>query len=343
MSIRSRKTDHIFISLRRNVTSQVKTGFADVRFLHRGLPEISLADVDTRCQIWGKTLSLPLLISSMTGGTHRAGKINKRLAIAAQKTGVGLALGSMRIALEIPELAKTFDIRSVAPDILLLANIGAVQLNKGYSLEHCRRLVDMVAADGLILHLNPLHEALQLDGDTDFHLLLRKIELICRGLDVPVIAKEVGWGISAEVARKLVNAGVQAIDVAGAGGTSWSQVEMHRLKRKSDRRVAAAFNDWGIPTVESLRMVKNSLPNTVIIASGGLATGIDIAKSIAMGASMGAMARPFLRPATKSTERISDEIRIIEKQLRIAMFAAGIGNIKQLSKAPLFDKNGHAL
>jgi isopentenyl-diphosphate delta-isomerase len=322
MSIRSRKADHIFISLRKEVISRVKTGFDDIHFLHRGLPEISLAEVDTHCEMWGKTLSLPLLISSMTGGTTQ---------------------GSMRIALEIPELAKTFDIRSVAPDILLLANIGAAQLNKGYSLEHCRRLVDMVAADGLILHLNPLHEALQPDGDTDFRLLLRKIELICRGLKVPVIAKEVGWGISADVARKLVNAGIQAIDVAGAGGTSWSKVEMYRLKRESDRRVAAAFDDWGIPTVESIRMVKNALPNTVIIASGGIVTGIDIAKSIAMGARMAAMARPFLKPATKSTEKIFNEIRIIEKQLRIAMFAAGIKNVKQLSKATLLDKNGRSL
>ncbi len=340
MSIKSRKSDHILISLKKNVVSGVDSGFAKYRFLHQALPEISLDKVNTQLILWGKRLSIPLMISSMTGGTLQAEKINHHLAIAAQETGIGLALGSMRIALEIPDLAKTFKVRSVAPHILLFANLGAVQLNRTYNVEHCKRLVDMVAADGLILHLNPLHEALQPGGDTNFSDILKKIELICKQLNVPVIAKEVGWGISTKVAKQLASAGVSAIDIAGAGGTSWSKVEMFRLKNENERRVATAFDDWGIPTTQSLLMVKKAAPRTVIIASGGLMNGIDLAKCIAMGAKIGGMARAFLKPATISAQKVIDEIRIIEKQLRVAMFAAGIKGLEQLSTTELIEENG---
>jgi isopentenyl-diphosphate delta-isomerase len=339
MSIKTRKTDHIKISLRRDVSSKIQSGFERMRFLHQALPEISLADVDTHAELWGKRLTIPLLISSMTGGTNQAERINKNLAIAAQETGIGLALGSMRIALERPELARTFKVRMVAPDILLFANLGAVQLNKGYTVEHCKRLVGLVEADGLILHLNPLHEALQPDGDTDFRGLLKKIEHICKGLDTPVIVKEVGWGISEKAARLLISAGVKAIDVGGAGGTSWSQVEMFRQRNDSGRRVASAFGNWGIPTVDSLRMAKRAASKIILIASGGLANGIDLAKSIAVGATMGGMAIKFLKPASKSSQDVVEEIKVIEQQLRITMFASGVKDLKQLSGIELIYAN----
>ncbi len=339
MSIKTRKTDHIKISLRKDVSSKIQSGFERIRFLHQALPEISLNEVDTHVELWGKRLAIPLLISSMTGGTSQAEKINKNLAISAQETGIGFALGSMRIALERPDLARTFKVRMVAPNILLFANLGAVQLNKGYTVEHCKRLVDLVEADGLILHLNPLHEALQPEGDTDFHGLLKKIEHICKNLDTPVIIKEVGWGISEKAARLLISAGVRAIDVGGAGGTSWSQVEMFRQRIDRERRVTSAFNTWGIPTIDSLRMVKRAAPQVVLIASGGLKNGIDLAKSIAMGATIGGMAIKFLKPASRSTKDVVEEIRVIEKQLRITMFASGVKDLKQLSGLDLIHEN----
>ncbi|MFN3929561.1 MAG: type 2 isopentenyl-diphosphate Delta-isomerase, partial [Thermoflexus sp.] len=225
--ISQRKADHIRINLEEDVSfGQLTTGFERLRFVHRALPELDLQEVDLSTTFFGKTLKAPLLISSMTGGTEEAGRINRNLAEAAQARGIAMGLGSMRAALERPELLPTFQVRRYAPDILLFANLGAVQLNYGYTVDHCRRAVELVKADALILHLNPLQEALQPEGDTNFAGLLRKIEAVCKALPVPVVVKEVGWGISEEVARLLADAGVAAIDVAGAGGTSWSQVEM---------------------------------------------------------------------------------------------------------------------
>jgi len=225
-------------------------------------------------------------------------------------------------------------VRRVAPDILLLANLGAVQLNYQYSVEDCRRAVDMIEADGLILHLNPLQEALQPEGDTHFMGLLGKIEQVCRQVGVPVVAKEVGWGISEATARRLANAGVSAIDVAGAGGTSWSQVEMYRIQDEHLARVAAAFRDWGIPTADAIQMARRGAPGLLTFASGGLVNGIDIAKCIALGACMGGMAGPFLRAAAdiENVVAIIEEIRL---EIQIAMFATGSANLQQLQQAAL--------
>ncbi len=236
-------------------------------FINEAMPELDLQSVDTSQTLFGKHLSAPLLISSMTGGTQHAGQINQRLAEAAQHKKIALGLGSQRAALEHPEQQATFQVRRYAPDILLFANLGAVQLNYGYGIEHCQRAVDMAQADALFLHLNPLQEALQPEGDTNFSNLLTKIEQVCRVLPVPVIAKEVGWGISAQTARRLANAGIAAIDVAGAGGTSWSQVEMYRMNDPSRARIAAAFRTWGIPTADALRQVHAALPNLLMFAS----------------------------------------------------------------------------
>jgi len=271
----------------------------------------------------------------MTGGTERAREINRRLARAAQAHGVAMGVGSQRAALLRPELADTFRVRDIAPDVLLLANLGAVQLNYGYDVEHCREAVEMIGADALILHLNPLQEAVQPEGNVDFSGLLKKIEMVCETLGVPVIAKEVGWGISEQAARQLAGAGVAAIDVAGGGGTSWSEVEKHRATTPAQRRIAGRFRDWGIPTAESILMAKRGAPGLPIIASGGLRHGIDVAKCIALGASAAGIARPFLKAAAQSDQAADEAVAETIIELRIAMFAAGAGNIKALQQTPL--------
>lgn len=330
-----RKADHIQINLEQDVASALTTGLERLRFDNAALPELDLRAVRTELTFLGKRLAAPLLISSMTGGTEQARQLNLALAQAAQHAGVAMGLGSLRAALEDPSLAPTFQVRRAAPDILLLANLGAVQLNYGYGPDHCRRAVELVEADALVLHLNALQEALQPEGDTNFSSLLSKIEQVCTALPVPVIVKEVGWGISAADARHLVQAGVAAIDVAGAGGTSWSQVEMHRMVDPEQARLAAAFVGWGIPTAEAVRQIRLELPAIPLIASGGLRSGLDLAKGIALGADLGAMAGPFLKAAADSPEAVVRAIAKVVDELRLVMFATGSGNLAALRQARL--------
>jgi len=330
-----RKADHIRINLEEDVRSGLTTGLERYRFVHQALPECNLEDIDSSLSLFGRMLQAPVLISSMTGGTAEAERINRRLALAAQEHGVALGVGSQRAALENPDLARTFQVRREAPDVLLFANLGAVQLNYGYTAAHCRQAVEMIEADALILHLNPLQEALQPEGDTRFAGLLAKIEAVCRALDVPVVVKEVGWGISENTARRLANAGVAAIDVAGAGGTSWSQVEMHRAPTERQRRLAAVFRDWGIPTAESVVAARRGAPDLPIFASGGLRTGLEIAKTIALGATLGGMAGRLLPAAADSAEAASQTLDLIIQELRLTMFAVGAANLTALQRAPL--------
>jgi len=331
----TRKADHIRINLEEDVRSTLTTGLENYRFVHEALPEVNFDDIDLSLSLFGRQLRAPLLISSMTGGTSQAAAINSILAQAAQQAGVAMGLGSQRAGLERPELVETFQVRRVAPDVLLFANLGAVQLNYAYTVEHCRRAVEMIQADALILHLNALQEAVQPEGDTRFAGLLARIEQVCRALDVPVVVKEVGWGISERTARMLASAGVAAIDVAGAGGTSWSQVERYRIQDERLGRVALAFRDWGIPTSESLRMVRAGAADLPVFASGGLRDGIDVAKCIALGATLGGMAGPFLKAAVQSLEATLATLDEIRRELQIAMFAVGAANLQQLSQAPL--------
>jgi len=333
--ISSRKSDHIRINLEEDVHSGLTTGLERYRFIHQALPELNLEDVDLNLKLFGRKLKAPILISSMTGGTEEASAINRTLAEAAQQMGVAMGLGSQRAAIERPELAPTFQVRDLAPDILLLANLGAVQLNYRFGPSECQRAVDMIQADALILHLNALQEAVQPEGDTRFAGLLKKIEAVCKTLPVPVIAKEVGWGISERAARELAQAGVAAIDVAGAGGTSWSQVEMHRAKNDSQRRLAAAFVDWGIPTAEAILNVRRAAPDLIVLASGGLRTGVEIAKCITLGASLGGMAGPFLKAATRSLEDTLLAIAEIRNEIKVCMFAAGAGSLEALGQTAL--------
>lgn len=333
MTHERRKADHIRINLEEDVQfPNLTTGFERYRLVHQALPELDLTAVDTGVELLGKRLRVPLLISSMTGGTAAAAIINRNLAQAAQARGVAMGLGSQRAGLEQVETAYTFRVRDVAPDILLLANLGAVQLNRGYGLEHCRRAVEMIAADALILHLNPLQEALQADGDWDWRGLLNKIAAVCRGLEVPVVVKEVGWGISEKVARWLADAGVAAIDVAGAGGTSWSAVESHRAATEARRRLALAFADWGIPTAEALLQARRGAPGLPLIASGGMRTGLDAAKALALGAAAVGIASPFLKAAAESAEAVVAGIDHFAAELQIAMFCAGAGNVAALAE-----------
>lgn len=336
----ARKDDHIRIALEEDVSFAGTTnGLEAYRFEHCALPELSLDEIDPSTEFLGHRLSYPLLIASMTGGTTQSATFNRILAEAAGAVGIGMGLGSTRVMLENPQVADTFQVRRYAPDILLLANLGAVQLNHGYDAEACRQLVDLTKADGLYLHLNPLQEALQPEGDTEFSGLLRRIEAVCKALPVPVIVKEVGWGLSTSIARRLIEAGVAALEVAGAGGTSWSQVEFHRLGASADREVAESFRNWGIPTAESLVQLRAMAPDLPLIASGGLRTGIEVAKCLALGADVAALAAVLLRAAAASPEALQERISIICRQLTIAMFVTGSAHIGALKTAPLVRRN----
>jgi isopentenyl-diphosphate delta-isomerase len=330
--IDQRKADHIKINLEKDVRSALTTGLEDYHFVHEALPELDLEQVDTSLSLFGKHLSAPILISSMTGGTADAESINLRLAEAAQEMKIAMGVGSQRAAIENLDQAKTFQVRRAAPDILLFANLGAVQLNYGYGLEQCRLAVEMIGADALILHFNPLQEAVQDAGDTNFAGLAAKVEELCKKLEVPIIAKEVGWGISERTAKLLADCGVAAIDVAGAGGTSWSQVEMYRAPDEFTRELAATFVGWGIPTAESILNVKKAAPEMTVFASGGIKDGLDIAKCIALGATLGGMAGQFLKAAAISTKSAIQMMRLTKRQIEVAMFAAGVGTLDELQE-----------
>ncbi len=335
-STESRKVDHIRINLEEDVQfPRMKTGLERFRFMHQALPEMSLTEIDMSLELFGKRLAAPILISSMTGGTEIARAINRNLALGAQAGQIALGLGSQRAAIEDECLVQSYAVRDVAPDILLFANVGAVQLNYGYGPAQCQRAVDMVGADALILHFNVLQEAVQAEGDIDFSGLLKKVETVCAKLPVPVIAKEVGWGFSEQNVKALENAGAAAIDVAGSGGTSWSEVEYHRAPTAFHARVARSFADWGIPTADAVQIARGAAPQLPIFASGGLRDGIDIAKCLALGADLAGLASPFLHAASDSAEAVNELIRELKAQLRIAMLCSASRDLAALRRAEL--------
>ncbi len=309
---------------------QVANGLERYRLRHCCLPELNYAEVDVATDFLGKSLAAPLLISSMTGGTEQAKLINFRLAEIAQYYGLAMGVGSQRVSVENPEVMDTFAIRTVAPDALLFANLGVVQLNYGYGLDECRRVIDAIAADALILHLNPLQEAVQTGGDKNFAGLLDKIATLCDQLPVPVIAKEVGNGISAEMAQKLTVAGVAAIDVAGAGGTSWALVESERAQDARQQRLGQTFADWGIPTAECVTTIRQAAPTLPLIASGGLRNGLDGAKAIALGADLVGLAFPFLQAANESIDALHTLVDVLLAELKTAMFCSGCARLAEL-------------
>lgn len=337
-TIEERKLDHIRIVLEEDVGGKgVTTGFERYRMPHNALPECDLAAVDTRSTFLGKVVQAPLLISSMTGGAPETLRINLALAEAAEHLGIAMGVGSQRAAIVEPRLASTYQVRCVAPHIPLLANLGAVQLNYGFDIEHCRRAVEMIEADALVLHLNPLQEAIQPGGDSNFCGLLSRIERICRALPVPVIVKEVGHGIGAEQARWLSETGVAMIDVAGAGGTSWSEVERFRHHSLHDQRIANTFASWGIPTAEAILQVRAALPSLPLIGSGGIRNGLEVAKALALGADMVGMARAVLAPAVygSGADAVIKELQTCIDELRIAMFCSGCPTIPMLKSIRL--------
>jgi isopentenyl-diphosphate Delta-isomerase len=330
-----RKKEHLEICLdTERVTSSLGTGLEGYRFVHNALPELDIDAIDLSTIFLGKRLRAPIFISSMTGGFDLARKVNRHLAAAAQALGLAMGVGSQRVAIEEPSAAGTFQVRDVAPDILLFGNLGAVQLNYGYTIEECRRAVAMIGADGLILHLNVLQEAVQLEGNRNFKGLGEKIAAVCRDLEVPVIAKEVGNGISVDAALRLARTGVKAIDVAGRGGTSWSAVEAQRAAKRGGQP-DMTFANWGIPTEEALVQVRRALPDIALIASGGIRTGLDIAKSIALGADIAAFGQPLLAAALESSDKVVEFLRGIIHELKVSMLCVGAANLAELRRAPL--------
>ena len=330
-----RKKEHLEICLdTESVTSASGTGLNRYRFVHNALPELDIDEIDLSTTFLGKRLQAPILISSMTGGFDLARKVNRNLAAAAQRLGLAMGVGSQRVAVEEPSAAASFEVRDVAPDILLLGNLGAVQLNYGYTVEQCRRAVSMIGADALILHLNVLQEAVQLEGNRNFKGLGEKIAAVCRDLEVPVIAKEVGNGISVDAATRLQRAGVKALDVAGYGGTSWSAVEAQRAV-KQGKRPDTAIAAWGIPTEEAIVSVRQALPDIQLIASGGVRSGVDIAKAIALGADLGAFGQPLLAAALESSAKVIEFIAGVIHELKVSMLCVGAVDLTALRKAPL--------
>lgn len=335
MSTEARKNRHLDICLADDVASTLDAGFSAVRLRHEALPEIALEDVVLGTRFLGHALQAPLIISSMTGGTERAKDINRNLARAAQAAGVALGLGSIRAAIENPALLATYDVREVAPSLMLFANLGAVQLNYGVSAGDAERAVKAIGANGLYLHFNPLQESLQPHGDTNFRGLLPKIAELTHALDVPVVAKSVGSGIAPSTAQRLFDAGIAAIDVAGAGGTSWARVEGKRSSDPVRSKLAEQFADWGFPTATATRALRNAFPSATIVASGGIRSGVEVAKSLALGADLAGIALPLLEPATRSAQAVSEALSEIIEGLRIAMFATGSRTIAALRAALL--------
>jgi isopentenyl-diphosphate delta-isomerase len=331
-----RKREHIETVLNEDVSAKgITTGFERFFFEHQALPELAIDHVDLATEVFGRRLAAPFLISSMTGGTEPARGINRHLAEAAQSLGIAMGVGSQRAAIERADLSETYRVRRVAPDILLFANLGAVQLNYGYGLDHARRAVEMIEADALFLHLNPLQEAVQAGGDRDWRDLVTKIEKLARTLPAPIVVKEVGNGIRADLARRLADAGVAAIDVAGAGGTSWSEVEAYRQPEPRAQRIAHAFAGWGIPTALALIDAVAAVPHLPVFASGGIRTGIDAAKAIRLGAALVGTAAPILGGAARAAAAVRERMSTMIEELRIAAFCTGSPNLAALRTAPL--------
>ena len=332
----NRKDQHLDVILAGLAAHGLDNGFGDVRFVHEALPDLDHGKIDLGTDFLGRRLKAPLLISSMTGGPARAEAINARLAEAAQHLGIALAVGSQRAALENgeqPGLGMALRLR--APDTPILANIGAAQLTRGFGVDEARRVLDMIAADALIVHLNPLQEACQPEGDRDWWGVGAALEALVKALDAPVVVKETGAGISAATAKRLFAIGVAAVDVAGAGGSNWATVEGERSTDAADKAHAAAFDDWGIPTARAIAEVRAACPKGVIIGSGGIRDGVEAAKAIRLGADMVGQAAGVLTAATVSTEAVVEHFQTVLRQMRTVCFCTGSANLTALRRAPL--------
>lgn len=331
-----RKDQHLDVVLSGAGRHARDAGFDAVRFVHDALPDLDAGAIDLTTGFLGRRLNAPLLISAMTGGPSRAAAINARLAEAAGHLGIALAVGSQRGALE-SGAASGLDrsLRDRAPDIALLANIGAAQLTRGFGIDQARRAVEMIGADALVVHLNPLQEACQPEGDRDWRGVGSALEALIAGLGAPVVVKETGCGVSAALARRLVDMGAAAIDVAGAGGANWALIEGERARAPADKAHAAAFADWGIPTARAIEQVRAACPDAVIIGSGGVRDGVDAAKAIRLGADLVGQAAGVLHAATVSTEAVVAHFDTVIRQLRTVCFCTGSADLRALRRAPL--------
>lgn len=335
--IEKRKQRHIRLTLEENVQADIGTGFEDVRLIHRALPEIDLDDVKTETELFGRRLASPLIVSAITGGTDYAKEINATLASAVEEFGIGIGVGSQRIAVEDPSVVHTFSIvREKAPSALVMGNIGCPQLSLGWGVDEARRCVEMIDADALAIHMNPLQEAVQVGGETRYSGVLGKVQEVTGGLDVPVVMKETGCGIAHEDATKMEKAGVAGLELSGTGGTSWAAVE-HYIAREEGKRdqeaLGQALWNWGIPTAISV-VETSQVTNLKIIASGGLRTGVEMAKSIALGADAVGVARPFLEKAVEGSEALREHIENMLLEFRTVMFLVGAENLEELKRAP---------
>jgi len=334
-----RKADHVQICLEENVQArQTTTGFEDIFFVHKALPEIERDKINLSTTVFNHKFSVPLIVEAMTGGTKEATKINAAIAQAVEQMGLGMGVGSQRAAIEDPKLRRAFTVaREKAPTAFLMANIGGPQIIRKNGIKAAKKAVEMIRANALAIHLNPLQEAIQPEGETNYVGALKKISEITQDLDVPVIVKETGAGIAAEEAKKLEAAGVAGIDVAGAGGTSWAAVEYHRAKKIRDenrQRLGEIFWDWGIPTAVSIVEVVQSV-NLTVIASGGVRSGTDVAKAMALGADLAGAASPLLYPATKGSEEVKKVLQFMIEELRNTMFLVGAESIQKMKEGPL--------
>ena len=326
------KLRHIDVCLTEAVEYSRSAGFERFEFVNEALPELSLADLDLSVSLVGKQLRAPLMISPMTGGTARGQSINRRLASIAERFGLAFGVGSQRVALESPERAEYFRVRDVAPSIPVFANLGAAQFARGYGADQARRAVEMIGADVLFVHFNALQEAVQ-GGDRDFRDVARRLTQLCRELaadGIPVFAREVCFGMSGATARRLADCGVAGIDCSGAGGTSWAKVEAYCARTERGRALGLKFGEWGIPTSEAIVDVRAAMPAIPLIACGGLRSGIDLAKAIALGADVGGMARPFLLAAHEGEDAVVHLVEDVLEELRICMFATGSGTVAEL-------------
>lgn len=324
----ARKLEHIqLVSDHMKAVTADSNGFDLIRLAHRAFPEVDFQAIDSAVEFMGRRLSFPLLISSMTGGDHAlVRKINRNLAQAAQRTGIGMAVGSQRVMFEHEAARSSFELRQFAPDSLLLANLGAVQLNYGFDLDHCQQAVDLVGADGLYLHTNPAQEVMQPEGNTNFSGLLNKTGAIARQLTVPVIIKEVGCGLSAADLSGLVDQGIEYMDVAGRGGLSWGQIESLRAGKAAED----PFRDWGIPTPLALKQALPYKDSLQLVASGGVRNGLDMAKSVILGARLCGMAAPLLKPAMESVDRVVEKVETVRREFVTAMFLLGVSCVAAL-------------
>ncbi|MFP5077999.1 type 2 isopentenyl-diphosphate Delta-isomerase [Rhizobium sp. YIM 134829] len=332
-----RKKQHLDIVLAgQAISSSIGSGFAAVRFEHAALPEIDMEAIDLSTEFLGRRVAFPFLVSSMTGGAEQAQRINHNIAIACEAQSIPFAIGSQRVAIETSsDWGMSRELRRLAPSVPILGNIGAAQLNTGFGIDHARRAVEMIEGDALIIHLNPLQEAVQPEGDRDWRGLAGKIGALCRALPVPVVVKEVGSSISPSVAAVLMELGVAVIDVAGAGGTSWASVEAQRARTPAEAAIASAFSDWGQPTAFAIAALRRAMPDLFIIGSGGVRNGVDAAKAIRLGADLVGQAASVLSSAITSPEQIAEHFDIMAAQLRVACFCTGSSNLKELREAKL--------